>query len=47
VWGGMDWTYLTQDRNEWRAVVKTALNFGFYKICGNSVVDERLLASRE
>jgi hypothetical protein len=25
-WGGMDWINLTQDRNQWRALVNTAMN---------------------
>jgi hypothetical protein len=25
-WGGMDWIYLAQDRNQWRALVNTVMN---------------------
>jgi hypothetical protein len=25
-WGGMDWTRLAQDRDRWRALVKTVMN---------------------
>jgi hypothetical protein len=25
-WGGMDWIDLAQDRNQWRAIVNTAMN---------------------
>jgi hypothetical protein len=25
-WGGMDWIDLVQDRNQWRALVKTTMN---------------------
>jgi hypothetical protein len=26
--GGMDWIDLTQDREQWKALVNTAINFG-------------------
>jgi hypothetical protein len=26
VWGGMDWIDLAQDRQQWRALVNTAIN---------------------
>jgi hypothetical protein len=25
-WGGMDWIVLAQDRDQWRALVNTAMN---------------------
>jgi hypothetical protein len=36
-WGGMDWIDLAQDRDLWRALVNTAMNFHVKKkILGNS-----------
>jgi hypothetical protein len=32
--GDMDWIQLAQDRDRFRALVKTVLNFGFHKILG-------------
>jgi hypothetical protein len=28
-WGGMDWTDLAQDREQWRALVSTVMNLRF------------------
>jgi hypothetical protein len=30
-WEGVDWMHLAQDRDQWRAVVNTVMNFGFHK----------------
>jgi hypothetical protein len=27
-WGGMDWIALAEDRDQWRAVMKTVINLG-------------------
>jgi hypothetical protein len=35
-WDGVNWIDVAQDRDHWRTVVKTVLNFGFYKILGSS-----------
>jgi hypothetical protein len=35
-WGCMDWIDLAQDRDQWRAVVKTVMNFLVPKILGSS-----------
>jgi hypothetical protein len=26
LWGGMDWIYLAEDRDQWRALVNTVMN---------------------
>jgi hypothetical protein len=28
-WGGMDWIHLAQDRDQWTAVMNTAMNLRF------------------
>jgi hypothetical protein len=35
-WAGMDWIDLAHDRNQWRALPNTVINFGFHKMLGNS-----------
>jgi len=35
-WEGVDWIQLAQERDQWRAVMNTGLNFGFHKWWGIS-----------
>jgi hypothetical protein len=35
-WYGTDCIGLTQDRDQWTALVNTAMNFVFHKMLGNS-----------
>jgi hypothetical protein len=35
-WDGMDWIDLAQDRDQWRPLVNTVMNFGFLKMLGSS-----------
>jgi hypothetical protein len=43
-WDIVDWIYLVQDSNRWRAVVSTVMAFGFHKRRGICLA-ERLQAS--
>ena len=45
--GGMDSISLAQDREKWRAVVRTAKNFRFHEVGGIFWVAEDLFASPE
>jgi hypothetical protein len=35
-WGGMDWTDLAQDMDQWRALVNTVMNLRVPKMLGSS-----------
>jgi hypothetical protein len=35
-WHGMDWMDLAQDKDQWRALVKTVMKFWFLKMPGSS-----------
>jgi hypothetical protein len=35
-WGGIDWIDMTQDRDQWRALVNMVMNLWFHKLLGSS-----------
>jgi hypothetical protein len=35
-WGGIDWTLLVQDKDQWQALVNMAVNFRVQQILGIS-----------
>jgi hypothetical protein len=43
----MEWIHLAQDRDQWRDLMNTAMNFRFHKILGSSWVAAKLPASQE
>jgi hypothetical protein len=44
---GWDWINLSQEREQWRALVKTVMKFRFHKMLGSSWVAAQLAASQE
>jgi hypothetical protein len=45
--GGMNWIHLAQDRDQWRTLVNTVMNFLVKQNIGLFCVAEGLLASQE
>jgi hypothetical protein len=45
-WGDVDWIDLAEDRDRWRALVNSVLNFGFHKMLGSYRVSKQLGISR-
>jgi hypothetical protein len=43
-WGGMGWTNVDQDTDQWRTLVNTVMNL---QVLGNSWVTEELIVSQE
>jgi hypothetical protein len=46
-WGGMDWTVLAQDRDQWRALVDTAMNLRVPLNLGKFLRATQLMVSQE
>jgi hypothetical protein len=47
-WGGMDWSHLAQDRNQWRALMNMITNFRFHKMLGTSeIAKQEIFSSTE
>jgi hypothetical protein len=46
-WGGMDLIDLTQYRDQWKALMNAAMNFGVHKMLGCSSVTAQLVGCQE
>jgi hypothetical protein len=43
----MDWTYLAEEKDKWRALVNAIMNLRVSQNAGNFLLPEKLLASQE
>jgi hypothetical protein len=41
-WSGIDWNNMSQERDQWRAVVNTIMSFVFHEMLENTGVAKRM-----